>query len=277
VIRALEVTNLAMAHNPVDVYLEKKKLAAVEKTQQDMQAFSTWQSKPTKTNTRVLLGRFDDEINKRLGWWKAENVNEAAFRANLQKNAIKAFKTYDPNRGASLRTHVNNMLRRSQRFNATYQNVAKIPEDKIALISPIQRAQETLAQQFDKPPTNVAIASYLNKHPALVPVARVRGKVTPKLVQTVQDYQIRDIGESQFESDPVPQAASFGRETLRLVRHVLPPDDRDIYDYLYGSGGKPQITSTSEIAKRLGKSPSAVSRAKARIRAIYTTHAGSRG
>jgi DNA-directed RNA polymerase specialized sigma subunit len=259
--------------NPVTEFQEEKEKAAAKSTLLDMELYDAWKSRPTKGNTRKLLGRFDNEVNKRVGWWKADAVDEAAFRANLQKNAITAFQTYDPNRGASLRTHVNNLLRRSQRFNATYQNVAKIPEDKIALITPVQKARDQLAQQFDKPPTNRAIADFLNTNPAMVPVGRVRGKVTPRLVKTVQDYQIRDIGESGFESDPVPQAASFQRETLRLVRHVLRSDDRNVYDYLYGRGGKPQITSTGAIAKRLGKSPSSISRAKARIRGVYLQHA----
>jgi DNA-directed RNA polymerase specialized sigma subunit len=274
VIRALEAP--MGRPNPVDNYLSEKEKAAAASTALDMQVFETWKSSPTKRNTRKLLKRFDSEVNKRVGWWKADNVNEAAFRANLQKNAIKAFQTYDPMRGASLRTHVNNMLKRSQRFNATYQNVAKIPEDKIALITPIQKARDQLRQQFDSPPDNKAIANFLNQNPALVPVKRVRGRVTPGLVNTVQAYQIKDIAEEKFESDPVPQAASFERETLRLLRHVLSSDDRNVYDYLYGAGGKKQVTSTGEIARRLGKSPSAISRAKARIRGIYLQHTGGK-
>jgi len=257
--------------NPVDAYLEKD---AAMTNEQDMVAYQQWQARPTKTNTRTLLGRFDNEFNKRVGWWKAENVNEAAFRANLQKNAIKAFQTYDPNRGASLRTHVNNMLRRSQRFNAQYQNVAKIPEDKIALITPINMARDQLMQAQDEEPDNRAIAGFLNQNPAMVPVSRVRGRVTPSLVSAVQRYQIKDIGESQFESDPVPQAASFERETLRLMRHVLTGDDKEVYEFLYGEGGKPQVTSTSAIARRMGKSPSAISRAKARIKSMFLQHTG---
>jgi DNA-directed RNA polymerase specialized sigma subunit len=264
-----------MGHNnPVDSYLtEKDKIAAARNTL-DMQAFDTWKGKPNKTNTRKLLGRFDSEFSKRVGWWKAEAVNEAAFKANLQKNAIKAFQTFDPNRGAALRTHVNNMLRRSQRFNATYQNVAKIPEDKIALITPIQKAREQLAQTLDKSPTNKQIADFLNKNPKMVPVARVRGKVTSRLIGTVKSYQIRDIGEAGFESDPVPQVSPFERDTARLVRHVLSPRDKDVYDYLHGTGGKTLVTSTGAIAKRLGISPSSVSRAKARITATYERHVG---
>lgn len=265
-----------MSDNPVDAYLEEKQKLAAASTALDMKAYDSWKTRPTKRNMRSLLKRFDSEVNKRVGWWKAKTVDEAAFRGDLQKNAIKAFQTYDPTRGAALRTHVNNLMKRSQRFNALYQNVAKIPEDKIALITPIQQARDHLTQKHDKAPTNRAIASFLNKNPSMVPVSRARGKITPTLVKTVQSYQIKDIGEAGFETDPVPQSATFGRETLRLVRHVLNPRDKDVYDYLHGTGGKTKITSTSQIAKRLGMSASSVSRSKARIRGVYEKHSRRR-
>jgi DNA-directed RNA polymerase specialized sigma subunit len=273
---------VSMSHNPVDEYLEAKSKEAADRDALDMDAYDKWRTNPTRGNMNSLLRRFKSDIDRKAGIWRAEAVNEAAFKADLKKNAIKAIQTYDPTREgaggrtASLRTHVSNLMRRSQRFNVTHQNVAKIPEDKVALITPIQRAQDQLMQKRDVPPTHNDIAAFLNKNPAMVPVARMRGKITPTLVSTVQRYQIKDIGESQFESDPVPQASSFERETLRLLRHVLPQADRDVYDYLYGSGGKPQIKSTGEIAKRLGRSASSISRAKARIRAEFLKHTGKR-
>lgn len=271
-----------MSQNPVDEYFEMKSKEAADRDALDMAAYQQWQQDPNRRNLNVVLKRFKPEIDKRVGYWKAEAVNEAAFKADLKKNVIKGIQTYDPTRlgsggrPASLRTHVNNMMRRSQRFNVTHQNIAKIPEDKVALITPIQQAQDFLSQQQDMSPSHRDIAGYLNKNPNMVPVARMRGKITPNLVRTVQQYQIKDIGESQFESDPVPQASSFERETLRLLRHVLPQADKDVYDYLYGSGGKPQVKSTGEIARRLGRSASSVSRAKARIRAEFLKHTGKR-
>jgi len=42
-------------------------------------------------------------------------------------------------------------------------------------------------------------------------------------------------------------------------------DEEKVYDYLYGEGGKPTVTSTSEIARRLGWKDSKVSQVKLSI------------
>lgn len=261
-----------MADDPVDEYFEEKEKNAVARDAEDFRIFKVWQSKPTKGNLGTLLKRFEPEVNKRVNMWKARAVPQAAFKSDLKKNAIAAFETYDPNRGAALRTHVNNMLRRSQRFNAKYQNVAFIPEEKSALISPINKARDHLHDELGKPPTAKQMATWLNRNQELLP-KRVQGRMTPKLIKTVEDYQIKDIPGGKFESDPTAKNISFERETLSLLRSALKGDERTVYDYMFGQNGKPQVTSTGQIATRMGKSPSQVSRLKKRVENTYKKYA----
>jgi DNA-directed RNA polymerase specialized sigma subunit len=258
--------------NPVDDYFEDKEKTAAERNEIDLQHFHKWKAEPTKTNLSNLIGRFDSEINRGAHSWKAPAVPLAAFKADLKKNAINAFETFDPNRGASLRTHVNNILRRSQRFNAKYQNVAFIPEEKAALITPIKKARDSLFDELGQQPTHGQIASFLNRQPELLP-RRVQGKLTASLIKTVDKYQIRDIPGGAFESDPTPKMMSFQSETLELLRPSLKPDEQIVYDFLFGKNGKPKVESTGEIARRIGKSPSQVSRLKKRIEATYKKYA----
>lgn len=255
--------------NPVDEYLDADEKRAEQRNSADMEAWQAWKQDPNKSNTSALIKRFNPMFNQRVTMWKAPAVDEAAFRADLKKNALTAFETFDPNRGAQLRTHVGNLLRRSQRFNAKYQNVAFIPEEKAALITPIQQAHDTLFQELGTTPTSKQIAGYLSQNEDMLP-KRVRGKMTPQLVDTVKQYQIRDIPGSAFESDPTPKAMSFERETIDVLRPALKTEDeRVVYDYMFGKNGKPQIESTGEIARRMGKSPSQISRLKKRIEATY--------
>jgi DNA-directed RNA polymerase specialized sigma subunit len=255
--------------NPLDDYLDADEKRAEARNASDMEAWQTWKSDPNKQNTSTLMRRFNPMFNQRVNMWKAPAVDEAAFRADLKRHALKAFESFDPDRGAQLRTHVGNMLRRSQRFNSKYQNVAFIPEEKAALITPIQQAHDTLFQEQGSTPTDEDIAQYLSRNEDMLP-KRVRGKMTPQLVSTVKQYQIRDIPGSAFESDPTPKAMSFERETIDVLRPALGTDDeRTVYDYLLGKNGKPQVESTGEIARRMGKSPSQISRLKKRIEATY--------
>jgi len=259
-----------MSHpDPLDEYFEDKEKLADDRDSLDMEAYKTWKADPNKQTTSALLKRFNSMISQRVSMWKAPAVDEAAFKADLKRHALTAFETFDPNRGAQLRTHVGNLIRRSQRFNARYQNVAFIPEEKSALITPIQQAHDYLFQEHGKAPTHAEIADYLSDNPDMLP-KRVRDKMTPQLVQTVQQYQIRDIPGSSFESEPSKKSISFERETIDVLRPALKTDDeRDVYDYLFGKNGKPKVESTGDIARRMGKSPSQISRLKKRIEATY--------
>lgn len=254
--------------NPIDAYLEGKEKTAAERDTQIHQSYQTWQANPNKKTLGTLLDHFNPMFNQRVGQWKAPNVPEAAFRAELKKHAITAIENYDPSRGASLNTHVGNIVRRAQRFNAMYQNMAFIPEEKSALIAPIQQAHDYLHQEKGQAPDNKEIATYLSQNEHLLP-KRVRGRMTPQLVQTVRDYQIKDIPDSSFASDPTAKSVSYERETIELLRPALKGDEVHVYDYLTGTNGKPLVTSTGEIAKRMGKSPSQISRLRGRIDATY--------
>jgi DNA-directed RNA polymerase specialized sigma subunit len=255
--------------NPVDDYLDADEKRAEVRNSADMEAWKSWKDDPTKENTSVLMKRFEPMFNQRVNMWKAPAVNNAAFKADLQRHALTAFETFDPDRGAQLRTHVGNLIRRSQRFNARYQNMAFIPEEKAALITPIQQAHDTLSQELEKAPTNAEIAKYLSRNEDMLP-KRVRGKMTAGLVESVKQYQIRDIPGSAFESDPTSKTMSFERETIDVLRPALKAgDEQAVFDYMFGKNGKPQISSTGEIATRMGKSPSQISRLKKRIEATY--------
>jgi len=243
-----------MKKNPVDEYLEDREKRATVKYAEELEHWQQWKAAPTPENTQALLQRFEPLIGQRVRRWKAPNVSESALRANLAKQAIKAFETYDPNK-AALSTHVGNTMKKSLRFVRQNQNLAYIPEAKAEKIGPINVAQDELRQQLGRDPTHTEIGEHMG--------------MRPDLVQNIQKQQVKDIFASQFESDPVAQASSREREVLPLLRPALGVDEQAVFDYLYGQQGKPRTTSTGQIAKHLGKSPSQISRLKKRIEAEY--------
>ena len=96
--------------------------------------------------------------------------------------------------------------------------------------------------------------------------------MTPKLVSQVEKYQIRDIPSAGFESDPTPSISPYETQLVSSLRTALTPAEAIIYDYMFGRGGKPKVESTGQIAKRIGKSDSHVSRIKKRIEAKYKSY-----
>ena len=61
------------------------------------------------------------------------------------------------------------------------------------------------------------------------------------------------------------QAVNRQREILGLLRPELSRDQQTVFDHLYGLNGKQKVTSTGQLAKVLGKSPSQISRLRTDI------------
>lgn len=255
--------------NPVDTYLDDKEKRAASRKSADEEAFNAWKSKPNATTTRALLKRFDSDMSKLVNRYSAgaKKVNQTGLRMDMKRNLMKAFQTWDPER-ASLRTHANNLMKRSQRYVNKFQNMAFIPEEKRALITPVKKAREMLHQQQGKEPSRDAIANYLNQNPTMVP-KRVRGYMSGTLVKTVDDYQIKDVPGAAFETEPTRRGLSFEQEQASLLHTALTPQENQVYDYLVGRRGKPKITRTGEIANRLGIGAPQVSRIRKKIEQKY--------
>jgi len=183
------------------------------------------------------------------------------MRANLTRHALNAFETYNPEMGTALRTHVNNRLIRVDRFNRDNQNLAFIPEEKSRMIGPIDNATGQLTELLGRAPSTQEIAAHLsasNKRP-----------VTPKMVMDVQALRRADLMGSAFQSDPSHFGADPHEQVLKLLPETLKGDELSVFNYLYGRDGHPLTTSTGEIARRMGKSPSQISRIRGRVEGKY--------
>jgi DNA-directed RNA polymerase specialized sigma subunit len=249
--------------DPIEEHLDNKQKLAAQRKAEDMALYEAWKADPSPTTTEPIMKRLAPVFRSKEISWKAPAVNPAAFQAKAKSLAIEGLKTYDPQKGTALRTWVEHRLQPLKRFNVEQQNYAKIPEAKAARIGDIQGATDDLKEELGRDPTHAEIAEYVN------PQLSQRQQLTPQKVQEIQAAQRRDVIGSSFESDPVPRAISRERQVIGQLRPALQPDQQEVYDYLYGKGGKKQVTSTTELAKLLGKSPSQVSRLRTAILAKY--------
>lgn len=253
--------------NPLDDYVSEREKRAAKRRTDDHELWQTWKKDPGQHTLEPLLKRFDPVIGQRMSMWKPENVSASALRANLEGLAVKAFETYDPNRGAALNTHVQNTMKRGLRFVHKTQNLAYIPEAKVEKIGPINTAIDALTEDLGRTPTASEIAAHMNQG---VP----RDKhITPRRVQEIQNQRLADLFESGTDFDPVAVSSPREQEVLALLRPSLSSDQQSVFDHLYGLNGKARTTSTGDIARKLGKSPSQVSRLKKSIEAQYKRYA----
>ena len=260
---------MAEEKNPVEAFQDFQKSAASVKRDNEHVLWNRWNDNGRKPeHLEPLLNAFGSVVNAKVREWKAPHVNESAMKAELESHMIKAFENYDPNKGASLRTHMELRLKKAQRFNAKNQNFAYIPEEPARFIGKINRAKEELHEEGEDP-THAAIASRVNYNDP-------KAKLTAKKVKDIIGFQRDDLVASGFQSpqgslyDPTPRVANREQEVLSLIQaeihSVFPhPDDRAVFEHIYGINGKKEITGTNELAKQLGKSPSQVSRIKKSI------------
>lgn len=244
--------------NPIDEALDAKEKVAAQRRAKDVQMWEQWKKAPTPDTLRPLMNRFEPVLRSKVQMWKAPGVNEAAFKANLRIHTMDAFNTFNPEK-AGLRTHLENRLKKSMRFNVQQQNYAYIPEAKAGRIGDVARATDELGEELGRTPTPVEVADFLN------PNLSKRQQLSPKKVQQIQQAQFGDVIGSSFESDPTPRAISREREVVGLLRPALNAEQQKVYDHLYGANGAQQTTSTTQLAKLLGKSPSQVSRLRTAI------------
>lgn len=242
--------------NPIDDLLLTKEAEREKKRQEEIGHLHNWKNNGKQPeHLEPLLKAYEPLVAQKLRLFKAPSVPEAAMRAELQKHLINAFETYTPNKGAQLPTWVEHNLRKAQRYNARFQNVGYIPEGQARMIAPIQRAQNELTEQFGRAPTHDEIGDHLG--------------MQPKRVAKILSAQRRDIPASAFETDPAEMALQRDHELLSLLPYNLTPDEKVVFNHIYGLEGHQQIGSTNDLAKKLSKSPSQVSRLRTSILEKY--------
>ncbi len=142
-------------------------------------------------------------------------------------------------------------MQKAKRYNIRYQNIGYIPEGQARHIGPIMKAQDELQEQFGRDATADEIADHIN-----MPV---------KKVTRIMTSQRRDIPASAFETDPHEMMLQRDDEVLSLLPYNLTPEEKTVFNHLYGLDGHQQIQSTNDLAKKLGKSPSQVSRLRTSV------------
>ncbi len=244
------------ATNPIDDLLLTKQAELQKKRQEELGHLENWRTNGKQPeHLEPLIKAYEPLVAQKIRLWKAPSVPEPAFRAELQKHLIKSFETFKPDRGAQLNTWVENNLRKAKRYNTRFQNIGYIPEGQARYIGPIQKAQNELAEQFGRDPTADEIGDHIG--------------MSVKKVNRILTSQRRDIPASAFETDPHEQALQRDDEVLSLLPFNLTQDERTVFNHLYGQEGHQQIQSTNDLAKKLGKSPSQVSRLRSAILAKY--------
>ena len=234
---------------PVAEFLDFEKDAAKYSAKKDMELWDKWMENGKQPeDTEVLLNNFKGLIRSESNRFAGHlNIPPSAVHSQFQTQAMRAFETYDPERGAKLSTHVTNQMKRGRRFVHTYQNLGRIPEPRIYKITDFKNNQMELEDNLGRPATAHEMAD------------RMKWPVKQVVAMT---HELRDeIPSSRFAGDVMSIKPSADAEVLRLIQYELSPEEKAVFEYSTGANGK-EMLKPGEISKKLNMPASKVSRLK---------------
>ena len=177
-------------------------------------------------------------ISRVLPWMKNSPLPESAVEAEGIRLAAEAFETYDPKKGAQLKTHVWNRLNKIHRYGYTYQNVGSIPEPRAAQVGTYQNTVEMLRDKLEREPS----------------IDEIRQELGWK-ISDIQSMQKELRGDLILDSTLGPVQASdtdIGKEALHMVYFDAKPETKEIMEYTFDEfENKPTLSTADEVARKL--------------------------
>jgi DNA-directed RNA polymerase specialized sigma subunit len=177
-------------------------------------------------------------------------IPTSAIQHEMDKQFVRAVKTYNPSRGTQLNTWVNRNLLKAGRFIKNYQNIGHIPEGQISLIPNYDRARAELLDQFGHEPDTKSIA--------------VRMGQPLRKVKQLEKERRDDLATSGFMQDPSDFLAPKELEAFKLIEYDLTPEEKTVYEFTFGVNGRPML-KPGEIAKKAKIHPSKISRIRKKL------------
>jgi len=225
-------------------------LPGVEAPKDLFPAYSAWRAAPSPVGMAGAIKELDPLIRSELSKYRGV-LPEAALYGQGKKTAIEAIKSFKPDKGAKLSTHLVNQLQKIYRENYKYQQAIRLSEELQRGVGALQRAKDDLTFRLMREPNAAEIADEL-----AWPISRV---------ERTQRQARGEIFGSDLEFDPVDETTTQGTDyRLDLVYHDLTPIDKTIMELSTGYGGSPTITK-KEIAAKLKLSQAAVTQRAKKI------------
>lgn len=234
--------------------------ATAEKKPGDMQqAYDTWKAKPTPQSRGALLQAASPVLDSALYTYAGASAGPNV-RSHAKLLASKAFETYDP-RAGNLKNHLMGQLRGITRYTGQQNQIIAVPERVALDRRDLASAEKELQDNLGRDPSDAEIADFTGL--SLKRIGHIRQNNGVRASGSFLD----DEGEVYSPASTIPGDASHDRAIQQMVYYDLTDIDRVIMDYTMGQHGCPRL-ETSQIAKRLGISPGAVSQRKSKIQSM---------
>ena len=153
------------------------------------------------------------------------------LEAEAKIQAMKAFKTYDPNKGTKLSTHVTNQLQKVNRLAYGNMELLSVPEHRRYKYKTFDAARTNLGEDLGRDPNLLELSDELGWSRAEV--------------ERFQQENRKELSESR----PGVSDLSFGNDPnemlLSYVHSDLSPEQQSVFEMSTGYGGSEQKDNPS--------------------------------
>lgn len=227
-------------------------------TQEDeLQMWREWKkSGYSPAKLEPLHKSMEKIIHSTVHRYRGVDIPPRLIQAEAEKHFIEALKSYDPNKGAKLSTHVMNMQKRVDRFVKSHQNLARVVEGRAQTWGDYQSARSTLHDQLGRDPTARELAERMS--------TQMKKNITPREAARYMAEDRRDLVQTGLDQNAFVTLPTQDRLVLKMVEEELTPEEKAVYERMFGINGAP-LQKPGEIARSLRIHPSKVSRLSASI------------
>lgn len=222
----------------------------------EMSIFEKWKKTQDPVHFRALYTSMKGLIHRAAS--KAaygSNLPESAHRAFAAQAFYDALRNYDPKGGASLSTFVHKSVEnKTKRLNYLYQNLGSMPEPASQTVGLYQTEYGSLRESLGREPSTAEIADKMN-----MSISRVA---------TIQKGLRRELGMGEGTEEVAFAEGSKDEERLNYLYYDLNPEEKVVFEYLFGKYGKPRLIKPNgkvdfdRIAMQVGVSTT-------KVRSIY--------
>jgi RNA polymerase primary sigma factor len=214
--------------------------------QAELEAWRTWKKTKDPVAFEYLVnsyqGLFNDMYNQKGG--RSSTLPKSAIMSRQLREFIPALETYDPNRGAQLKTHVTWKLRRIGRYIRDHKNVARVPDNRATQIGTYRSREAWLNQQLGRAPTTNELADDLAESPD--DVAKLRREI-----DSYHKEKRKELSESPDLAAIAVNRPDAFQGLLERIHPELDAEQQAVLEHRYGMFGLPPVQSLAELGKKL--------------------------
>jgi len=220
----------------------------------DLELWRQWNRTKSQQDLQALLDHLQPVINGQVTRWSG-TLARPMLEMRGKVLATEAIKSYNPNRGAALATHVTNQLLKLSRTVYSHTAAARLPEHKAVGMASFSVAQDHLRSELGRDPTHSEIADNL-------------GWSTPRVSAFQKAFDRKELlGSGEFNPSMFP-VADEEDPIVGFVYHDMAPKTQKLFEHITGYGGA-KVMSNRQLMRKFKMTQGQVSYQKRKLKNLF--------